>query len=401
MATLEKIQDKQIMAEKVEEVVQLLQEEQVEPFQQHLLQVQITLIMPEVAGGGRRWLVWPVAGGGRWLFIKINPKRKCRFCRKSWNRRNRRSFIFTRSNGLLWLWSVVPGGGGSGFVCTATSRPSSGYYVDSKYNLTNATTYAGSSSFTSTSGGTETGHSGNGYAKITLVSGTTTETIQTSTTVTGVRWNGILETANFDYGEKYIKETDMKNNVLEHRKINTVEYIEGTGTQWIDTGITASQNTRIELEVSFAENSSTYGVMGSRTDKDGIIYNMFMIKGDIRWDYYKSKTATSNSYAINNKVNIKQTDTQTTFTIGETTKTLSNSSTEFSIPYNIYLFSVNTAGKADSRCAKMKLYSFKIYIGTTLARDFVPVLDQSNVPCLYDKVSKTYFYNSGTGTFNY
>ena len=296
---------------------------------------------------------------------------------------------------------MVPGGGGSGFVCTATSRPSSGYYVDSKYNLTNATTYAGSSSFTSTSGGTETGHSGNGYAKITLISGTVTETVQTTTTVSGIRWNGILETANFDYGEKYIKETDMKNNVLEHRKINTVEYIEGTGTQWIDTGITASQNTRIELEVSFAENSSTYGVMGSRTNKDGIIYNMFMIKGDIRWDYYKSKTATSNSYAINNKVNIKQTDTQTTFTIGETTKTLSNSSTEFSIPYNIYLFSVNTAGEADRRCAKMKLYSFKIYIGTTLARDFVPVLDQSNVPCLYDKVSKTYFYNSGTGTFNY
>ncbi len=94
------------------------------------------------------------------------------------------------------------GGGGSGFVCTATSRPSSGYYVDSKYNLSNATTYAGSSSFTSTSGGTETGHSGNGYAKITLVSGTATETVQTTTTVTGIRWNGILRTANFDYGEK-------------------------------------------------------------------------------------------------------------------------------------------------------------------------------------------------------
>ena len=73
------------------------------------------------------------------------------------------------------------GGGGSGFVCTATSRPSSGYYVDSKYNLSNATTYAGSSSFTSTSGGTETGHSGNGYAKITLVSGTATVTVGNET----------------------------------------------------------------------------------------------------------------------------------------------------------------------------------------------------------------------------
>lgn len=235
------------------------------------------------------------------------------------------------------------GGGGSGFVCTSASRPSSGYYVDSKYNLTSATTYAGSSSFTSTSGGTETGHSGNGYAKITLVSGTATETVQTTTTVTGIRWNGILESANFDYGDKYIKETDLKNNIVEHRKINTVEYIEGTGTQWIDTGITSSNNTRIEMELAFTENSSTYGIMGSRISTNAEAYNMFLISGDIRWDYYKSRTKTSGSYTVNNKVTIKQTDTQTTFTIGGTTKTLSNSSTTFSAPYSIYLFSVNNS----------------------------------------------------------
>ena len=156
------------------------------------------------------------------------------------------------------------GGGGSGFVCTATSRPSSGYYVDSKYNLSNATTYAGSSSFTSTSGGTETGHSGNGYAKITLVSGTATETVQTTTTVTGIRWNGILRTANFDYGEKYIKETDLKNNVLKHNGINTVTYIEGTGTQWIDTGIQPDTNTRFEMEFALTNITETRAIMGAR-----------------------------------------------------------------------------------------------------------------------------------------
>jgi hypothetical protein len=59
-------------------------------------------------------------------------------------------------------------GGGSGFVNTAanaSSRPS-GY---TGLQLDSGTTTAGNSSFPSTSGGTETGHSGNGYARITVI----------------------------------------------------------------------------------------------------------------------------------------------------------------------------------------------------------------------------------------
>lgn len=57
-------------------------------------------------------------------------------------------------------------GGGSGFVNTAASagnRPSG--YIG--LQLDSGETKAGNTSFPSTSGGTETGHSGNGYAKIT------------------------------------------------------------------------------------------------------------------------------------------------------------------------------------------------------------------------------------------
>lgn len=57
-------------------------------------------------------------------------------------------------------------GGGSGFVNTAAAagnRPS-GY---TGLELDSGTTYAGNTSFPSTGGGTETGHSGNGYVRIT------------------------------------------------------------------------------------------------------------------------------------------------------------------------------------------------------------------------------------------
>ena len=62
------------------------------------------------------------------------------------------------------------GGGGSGFVLTSSSTLPSGYLLGSTYYLANASTIIGSSSMPSTTGGTETGHSGNGYIKITRLS---------------------------------------------------------------------------------------------------------------------------------------------------------------------------------------------------------------------------------------
>lgn len=63
------------------------------------------------------------------------------------------------------------GGGGSGYVyteSTATNYPS-GCLLDSSYYLANATTTSGNVAFLSPTGASETGHSGNGYAKVTYV----------------------------------------------------------------------------------------------------------------------------------------------------------------------------------------------------------------------------------------
>lgn len=60
------------------------------------------------------------------------------------------------------------GGGGSGFVWTGKNAPS-GYLLGSAYYLTNASTKAGNTSFTAPGGSTETGHSGDGYARITCL----------------------------------------------------------------------------------------------------------------------------------------------------------------------------------------------------------------------------------------
>ena len=64
---------------------------------------------------------------------------------------------------------VRGGGGGSGYVYTSSTASDypSGCLLNSSYYLSNASTTAGNESMPATSSGTETGHSGNGYARIT------------------------------------------------------------------------------------------------------------------------------------------------------------------------------------------------------------------------------------------
>lgn len=66
---------------------------------------------------------------------------------------------------------VAGGGGGSGYVYTSSTAKNypSGCLLNSSYYLTDAQTIAGNNSFVSPTGSSETGHSGNGYCRITVI----------------------------------------------------------------------------------------------------------------------------------------------------------------------------------------------------------------------------------------
>lgn len=90
-------------------------------------------------------LRWPGGGGGGW---------------------------YGGSGGSINYGSTMAGGGGgSGFVFTeyTISDVPTGFLLNGDYYLSEAQTIAGNQSFPAPGGGNETGHSGNGYARITLV----------------------------------------------------------------------------------------------------------------------------------------------------------------------------------------------------------------------------------------
>ena len=82
---------------------------------------------------------------------------------------------------------------------------------------------------------------------------------------------------------------------------------------------------------------------------------------------------------------------------------ISYSSIDFSLSQTMLIFTNRDyqLGVVDNRAASFKLYFFQIYNNNTLIRDYIPVIDQTNRPCLFDKVEKKCYYNQGSGEFLY
>ena len=179
-----------------------------------------------------------------------------------------------------------------------------------------------------------------------------------------------------------------------------LEYIQSTGTQYIDTGIIANQDTEFEADFTMLgpiEQSNQAGYLfGARQtwERDRFQLSGWRSFAGGQFGYDDSNdydpgmvSGTRCQISLKNKVFTNAAGTTTTI-----------ASTTFSTPVSLHLFVCKeTSGFAEY--GKIRLYSIKFYNNHTLVRDFVPAKDGNNVVCLYDKVSGEYFYNQGTGNF--
>ena len=50
---------------------------------------------------------------------------------------------------------------------------------------------------------------------------------------------------------------------------------------------------------------------------------------------------------------------------------------------------------------EQKIYYHRVIDDGVTIQEFIPALDESGVPCMYDIITATPFYNNGRGTFGY
>lgn len=174
-----------------------------------------------------------------------------------------------------------------------------------------------------------------------------------------------------------------------------VEYIQSTGTQYIDTGVKASSQLKIEI-TGITTTYAEAGVLYSGGDNWGDKYIQGEYDSASYFTFGTQNYHFSPSFTIGNPFTITQ-DKNLVYTGTILRKTFNQET--FESNYSIYLFAYNRGGSV-GEYGYYKLKSCKIYDNDVLVRDFIPCYRKSDgVIGLYDIIGETFYINAGTGTF--
>ena len=174
-----------------------------------------------------------------------------------------------------------------------------------------------------------------------------------------------------------------------------IQYLESSGTQYIDTGLIADSDTDISITFWNFLLADTF-VFGARGD-NGVgdkMYDLMFQGYAVQIDFGETrKSLEPNPFALGmhtfefkNKIAYVDGVSQETFT------------DTFTGSYSQLLFGFHR-GSTISISAKERIYRVTYSKDGVLLRDFLPALDNNGVAGMWDNVSKTMYYNAGTGTF--
>ena len=177
-----------------------------------------------------------------------------------------------------------------------------------------------------------------------------------------------------------------------------VEYIESSGTQYVDTGVVPNHNTAVMLDIDIVNADNWGPIFGSR---DANVTNEFCMFAHNPTSVYQD------GYGNVAHVNISVSSVLGRQTINKALNNtyindeLKNSFTAatFQGTYPMFLFQINSGGSAVAYKISGRIYRAVITKSSTIVRDFIPCKNPSGTVGLYDTVNGTYYGNSGTGVF--
>jgi len=198
-----------------------------------------------------------------------------------------------------------------------------------------------------------------------------------------------------NYEETTIEKTEVQPDL----GYTPVEYIESSGTQWIDTGFAPNQDSGFVIDADILDSNKS-GTFHISTMNDASTYYALRINEgftgfQIRYASEELKTATHKGNLYGRHIFSRS---KNTFNIDGQNPVISTYAA-FQQSKTLPLFCFKNASGVVSNFTNMRLYSCKIYDNDVLIRDYIPVKDPSGVACLYDKVSKSFYRNAGTGEF--
>lgn len=182
-----------------------------------------------------------------------------------------------------------------------------------------------------------------------------------------------------------------------------IEYIESTGTQYIDTGFNPTTSTKVSIDLLLTDPTTTFVPFGAKESnasdtREKQFFTMAM-GGNSRFEAnYFSRTEAN----LLNLADYAQRGTLSldgsALTFNESTASLNYTGGTNAVPYPMFLFGYNISGTPTNR-GSMQLFGCQIWEGEVLVRNFVPCTNSTGDIGLYDLVGGAFYSNTGTEVF--
>lgn len=228
------------------------------------------------------------------------------------------------------------------------------------------------------------------------------------------RATDITENGTFDTTENNSVTVNVSGGGTEDW-LNLKNYIESSGTQWIDTGYIVHDNSMFDVVYTSSSSQPSYPTLFGVRDNDSgatagrctffVKHSTGAQRGSFAWGTADTNADFPSRMYLSGKkqkcvfskgfLSVKQEDENAMAFDFVSDYSASNTR-------SIYICTLNQGG-ADYGAAthfRGKLYRFRIYEGNTLVHEFVP-WQESGVTCLKDTVTGNFLYNAGTGDFVY
>ena len=185
-----------------------------------------------------------------------------------------------------------------------------------------------------------------------------------------------------------------------------LEYIESTGTQYIDTGVTDVADSKFELDAQQTEILSGFPtLLGAHVATPTATYNVVFGYGSSNKFYTQVGTGGQGYTTFLSQDTNRHVFRLTTGATSDILFEIDGQST--SATYNLadaglslYLCARHReAGTGVASFTKQKVYSLKIWKSRNLIRNFIPCKNSSNVVGMYDTVTGQFFRDAAGGNF--
>ena len=174
-----------------------------------------------------------------------------------------------------------------------------------------------------------------------------------------------------------------------------VEYLESSGTQWINTGYYPNNNTKLQYRCFSASSGTACGCMNGIGWKPSFSL-VFYTGVSPRWGTNANTSYTPFTWA---NVDITVEQDKDCYLNGQLVRSYTD--TQFQMQYPLIVFDRSELNNNHDPY-EGKVYYLKIFENGVLVRDYIPVRvgsGSSAVGYLYDRVSGKLFGNAGTGDF--